>query len=161
MFTPLILAGVLPDFLRGLRIAGAGGPYGPDSPSLALGALVEELDQPLDRCLLAVGLVIPFAAPPELRRRGRTWTWLCARRFSTGPAPVQHLYLLRPLDSWDRSTRASPSRGSFASPRSGAVRPDRVVAGRSADSRCGAAGSRSIASSGERVALSHRVIRRI
>src|SRR4029077_6279080 len=99
VFTPLILAGVLPDFLRNLRIAGYGGPYSQNSPSLALAALVEELTNPWTACLLAVGLVIPFAAPPELRRRGRTGGLALGAALLYKPLhPVQHLYLLRPLE---------------------------------------------------------------
>jgi hypothetical protein len=61
--------------------------------------LVEELARGWTVGLIAIALFLPFAGPPELRRRGRTWGLaMCAVLLYKPLHPVQHFYLLRPLE---------------------------------------------------------------
>jgi len=98
-FAPLILAGVVPDFVSGLRVAAYSGPYSQNNPGRALGAFVEELGIGWTFCLLAVGPLLAIFGPPRMRRLCRTWGLAMLAVLLYKPLhPVQHAYLFRPLE---------------------------------------------------------------
>jgi hypothetical protein len=98
-FAPLILAGVLDDLMRGLRVAAYGGPYSRASPERALATFWLQFRDPRVGALLTTGLAAMLLAPPEARRVARTWTLaLFAALFYRPLHPVGHAYLALPLD---------------------------------------------------------------
>ncbi len=99
VFAPLILAGVMPDFLSGLRVVAYGGPYSQNTALGALQVFVEQLGSGWTFCLVAVAPLLAMFGPPEMRRTGRTWALAMFAVLLYKPMhPVQHAYLLRPLE---------------------------------------------------------------
>ena len=75
------------------------GPYDQTAPGQAVQAFIDQLRHGWTFVALAAGLLLAFAGPPERRRLARTWTLaMCAVLLYKPLHPVQHLYLLRPLE---------------------------------------------------------------
>src|SRR5262249_43538770 len=73
--------------------------YGHNRVGQVIHAAVDELGSGWTPYLLLVGPLLWIAGPPELRRVGRTWGLaMFAVVFYKPLHPVQHSYLLRPLE---------------------------------------------------------------
>jgi hypothetical protein len=95
-FAPLILAGVLDDFVRSLGPARYGGSYNRVTPSSFLAHLWECAKFPR----LTIGLIAPFLVmvlSPQRRRLARPWALaMIAAVFYKPISPVPHHYLEQP-----------------------------------------------------------------
>ena len=128
-FAPLLLAGVTPDFVRGLHLAIASGAYGANSPAQAAETLLEQLGMKWTIAALAIGPLFSTYGPAQWRRFGGTWTWAMIAAFIYRPVhPQPHQYLLLPLDLIAAINVALLVAWLHGSPRSGAAREIGVLA---------------------------------
>jgi hypothetical protein len=98
-FTPLIVSGLLGDFVRGLRILRQGGPYSNSTLARSGRILLEELSQP-KIWTLVIGLVLLAVRAPDrnLKVSARTWLVAFAGALVYRPIhPLDHGYLKTPL----------------------------------------------------------------
>ena len=95
---PLIAAEIVNDLIRGLRIAGYGGPYSKATPALVLECLLDQFSNWRTDVPLALTFCMAIRAGGELRPMARTWSlaWLGALVYRP-VHPVQHMYLIHPL----------------------------------------------------------------
>jgi hypothetical protein len=127
-FAPILLSGIADDFLRGLRIASFGGPYGRATPEQALSAFrAQFLRSPLLLATLAGVLTTAALGPPALRRSARVWALALFGALCYGPLhPVQHAYLAHPRELFPAIALALPVAWLVATPR--LARPIRFLA---------------------------------
>ncbi|APW60718.1 hypothetical protein [Paludisphaera borealis] len=98
-FAPLIVAGVLGDLVRSLRVVAYGGPYSTFTPARAVTFLVEEIQQPT-RAALLIALTYLSLRPPRGLVKANARTWLLAvvgALFYRPLHPMDHSYLRTPL----------------------------------------------------------------
>lgn len=98
-FAPLVVAGVLDDLVRGLRVASYGGPYSTLTASQSLGILLAEIREPRTAALLValIGLSVR-AVGGSLTSTARTWLVAVVGALVYRPLhPVNHNYLGMPL----------------------------------------------------------------
>jgi hypothetical protein len=96
--TPLLLAGIADDFVRGLRVAAYGGPYSRATPGSMMGIFVEQLEEWKTYIPLVATLL--WAARLRDRSSGMAQSWSLAWLgvLVYRPLhPVQHRYLLIPI----------------------------------------------------------------
>jgi hypothetical protein len=109
LFSPLVLAGIADDLMRGLRIAAYGGPYSQASLATAKEVLEAQLLQSATSIPAALLALLLVTARGTARRRVVTWSLallaaLSYRLFH----PVQHRYLAYPLALVDACALAMP-----------------------------------------------------
>jgi hypothetical protein len=98
-FTPLLIAGIADDLIRGLKVAAFGGPYNRANPTTASRVLAEQLGQPATS--IVIGLLGLLLAATGNGSRRRVVTWGLALWAALGYRlfhPVQHGYLAYPLN---------------------------------------------------------------
>jgi hypothetical protein len=98
-FAPLLLSGVLDDFVRGLGILRRGGPYSDATSARSLSILWEELRQP-KTWALGIGLMLlsVLSRDRDLKLMARTWLLALTGALVYRPIhPLDHAYLQTPL----------------------------------------------------------------
>jgi hypothetical protein len=97
-FSPLIVSGLIDDFLFALRYARPGSAYGRNNWYTFTKSLSSQLASPLTRPALALGLLLTAAGPAGLRGPARTWALAVLGALLYKPiSPHQHAYLEQPL----------------------------------------------------------------
>lgn len=95
-FAPLMIAGVMGDMIRGLRVVSIGGPYSTFTPARALAILGEQLGRPTTVPLLVALAALSFRGP--LKDAARPWLAAMLGVLAYRPiSPVAHEYLKTPL----------------------------------------------------------------
>ncbi|WP_337176598.1 hypothetical protein [Paludisphaera sp.] len=95
-FAPLMIAGVMGDFVRGLRVVSVGGPYSTFTPSRALDLLWEQLARPTTIPLFLALAALSLRGP--LKGESRAWLAAMLGVLAYRPlSPVPHDYLRTPL----------------------------------------------------------------
>jgi hypothetical protein len=108
-FSPLVIAGIAGDLVRGLRTAAYGGPYSRADLATAERVLVAQLRQSETSTAIALMVLLLMTTRGGARRRAVTWSLalgaaLTYRLFH----PVQHRYLSHPLALVDSIGLALP-----------------------------------------------------
>ena len=98
-FAPLVMAGVLDDLVRGLRVASYGGPYSTLTPARGIAILLGEIREPRTAALLAALTCLSVRSiGGSLTATARTWLLAVAGALVYRPLhPVDHNYLRMPL----------------------------------------------------------------
>jgi len=95
-FAPLMIAGVMGDLVRGLRVVSIGGPYSTFTPARALAILQEQLGRPTTAPLLVALAALSFRGP--MKGEARPWLAAMLGVLAYRPvSPVAHEYLKTPL----------------------------------------------------------------
>jgi hypothetical protein len=98
-FAPLVLAGVLPDFIGGLSVGMYGGPHVVTTPAEAFFGFLRQLGMKWTLIGVSAGPLLAIYGSPEWRRTGRTWSLAMTAALLYKPVhPIPHDYLLRPLE---------------------------------------------------------------
>jgi hypothetical protein len=117
-FAPVVLAGVVPDWLRGLRVVAYGGPYSTVTLADMLAALWDGLTWGPTSVLLVLFLLVAAIGPDRYRREARTWALLLLGALVYKPLhPVPHNYLGLPLVLTSAMALGLPTRWALASVR--------------------------------------------
>jgi hypothetical protein len=98
-FAPLLLSGLLDDFVRGLGILRRGGPYSDATSARSVRILWAEVSQP-QTSALGIGLMLLAVGSPDrdLKVMARTWLLALAGALVYRPIhPLDHAYLRTPL----------------------------------------------------------------
>jgi hypothetical protein len=97
-FAPLVVAGVLDDLIRNLRIVSYGGPYSTFTAARALSILSEEIRHPATAALLIALAFMSLRSPGDLRGPARAWLVAMLGALAYRPMhPMDHGYLKAPL----------------------------------------------------------------
>ncbi len=119
-FAPLIVAGLVGDLARGVRIAAYGGPFSKATPAGAVAAFIDQFHRrSTDAVLVGCFLIWRFGSKP---RRGPARTWLLALLGALVYRPlhpVQHAYLAHPLALIESISLALPVAWLAATPKLG------------------------------------------
>jgi len=122
VFAPLLLAGVLRDFLLRLRITRYGGPYNQVTWNSLIRSLKFELGDPQTIAVLTAGALLWCGGPRAVRRSARTWSIALAGALLYKPiSPVPHAYLDQPLFLIRSINLALPVAWLLATPRLAAL----------------------------------------
>jgi hypothetical protein len=98
VFAPLLLAGVMHDFLLRLRITSYGGPYNQVTGTSLIRGLTFALSDPQTIAVLTAGALLARSGSPAVRSSARTWSIALAGALLYKPvSPVPHAYLDQPL----------------------------------------------------------------
>jgi hypothetical protein len=98
VFAPLVLAGVMRDFLLRLRITCYGGPYNHVTWNSFFRGLMFALGDPQTIAVLTANALLARHGPPAVRQSARTWSFALAGALLYKPvSPVPHAYLDQPL----------------------------------------------------------------
>jgi hypothetical protein len=97
-FAPMMLAGLVDDLARGVRVAAYGGRFSKATPSLMLAAFANQFNvRSTDAVVVSCLLLWRFGPRPQ-RGPGRTWLLALLGALVYRPLhPVQHDYLAHPL----------------------------------------------------------------
>ena len=118
VFSPLILHGVLDDFVFRLRVTRYGAPYNQATWQSFVSSLETGLVEPLTLAVLGTGAVLSCAGPTALRGPARTWLLATIGALFYRPiSPVQHVYLYQPLHLIRSIDLALPIAWLLATPR--------------------------------------------
>jgi hypothetical protein len=98
LFSPVLIAGIADDLVRGLRVAAYGGPYSRATPASVASVFAEEFKETPTQIVLGLLGMILIGTRGTFQRRAVTWTLalsaaLVYRLFH----PVQHFYLIHPV----------------------------------------------------------------
>ena len=98
-FAPLVVAGVLDDLIRGLRVASYGGPYSTFTLDRGVAILAGEFRRPTTAALLIALIALGLRSRRDpLTGPARTWLLVVAGTLLYRPLhPVDHNYLTLPL----------------------------------------------------------------
>jgi hypothetical protein len=108
-FSPLMLAGIADDLVRGLRIAAYGGPYSHANLATAVEVLVDQLHQVGTAVAIALLVLVLATTRGAARRRAVTWSLALGAALTYRLLhPVQHRYLSYPLALVDTIVLALP-----------------------------------------------------
>lgn len=108
-FLPLLLAGLLDDLFRNLRIVAYGGPYSQASPAGMVTTFLDQFRHPPTVFALVATVLMAWLGPPGLRRTARPWALAWPAVLLYAPiSPVQHNYLVHPLALFGAISLAMP-----------------------------------------------------
>jgi hypothetical protein len=97
-FSPLLIAGIADDLVRGLRIVAYGGRYHRDDPAGFAQVAATQLQEPTTLIVIGLLALVLLSTRGESRRRGATWALaLAAALVYRLIHPVQHYYLIFPV----------------------------------------------------------------
>ena len=126
VFGPLIVHGVLDDFVLRLNVTRYGGTYNQATWQSFIMSLETGLAEPLTLAVLSTGALLSCAGPPTVRGPARTWLLATIMLVPTPISPVQHVYLHQPLHLIRSIALALPVAWLLATPR--LVAPLRLAA---------------------------------
>ncbi len=96
-FSPLVIAGIADDLVRGLRIAAYGGPYHRADTATFAQVIAVQFQEPPTLIVSGLLILVLFSTRGASRRRAATWALaLAAALLYRSIHPVQHYYLLLP-----------------------------------------------------------------
>jgi hypothetical protein len=109
IFAPLIVQGLVPDFLRNLRIVAYGGPYSRNTPEGAWRVFAAQFGDWRADVVFVLIIVMTIFPSSAWRRLARTWmlAWLGALSYKP-VHPIPHAYLSLPISLFSTISLALP-----------------------------------------------------
>ncbi len=97
-FSPLLIAGIADDLVRGLRIVAYGGPYHRDDPVGIAQVAATQLQEPTTLVVIGLMALVLITTRGQTRRRAATWALaMVAALVYRLIHPVPHYYLIFPV----------------------------------------------------------------